>query len=251
MAISGIRIGDLSCVPMGSAAPAASRTVGLRPVVLAGLVLLGGATAYARVPTHAASGRAAYLELVRRTALAQGAPADLAAAVAQIESGYDPRVVGTVGEVGLMQVRPQTASMLGFRGSAADLARPEANVRYGVAYLAKAWRIAGGDVCRALAKYRAGHGSERISPLSQTYCRRARAHLASIGSPLARGMTIPAEEFARAGPKVPGVTLARAPSCRRGTAACSRTFWAAHEARIRAISRRIVAQWRARGARGA
>lgn len=249
MATSEIRIGDLPQVAPTSGAPAVPRTIGLRSCVFAGLVVLGCATAYARVPVQTVTGRSAYREMVRRAAQEHGAPADLADAVAQIESGYDPRVVGTVGEVGLMQVRPQTASMLGFRGSAADLAKPEANVRYGVRYLAKAWRLAGGDVCRALAKYRAGHGSERISPLSQTYCRRARTHLASIGSPLAIGMTIPAKDSGRASPRVAGAVLAKARGCGRGTAACSRVFWAAHEARVRAISMRIVAQWRARGAR--
>ena len=39
--------------------------------------------------------------------------------------------------------------------------------------------------CRALMKYRAGHGEERFSERSVEYCRRARAHLASLGSPLA------------------------------------------------------------------
>src|SRR4029453_10151459 len=34
-------------------------------------------------------------------------------------------------------------------------------------------------------KYRAGWGEERMSPLSVEYCRRARSHLAAIGSPLA------------------------------------------------------------------
>jgi hypothetical protein len=89
--------------------------------------------------------------------------------------------VGGVGEIGLMQVRPTTAAMLGFRGSHAELAEPEANIRYGVAYLAKAWRLAGGDLCRALMKYRAGHGEETITPLSAEYCRRAKVHLADLG----------------------------------------------------------------------
>ena len=42
-------------------------------------------------------------------------------------------------------------------------------------------------MCRALMKYRAGHGEERMSPLSAEYCRRARGYLAAIGSPLVQG----------------------------------------------------------------
>ncbi|WP_261405775.1 lytic transglycosylase domain-containing protein [Chenggangzhangella methanolivorans] len=41
-------------------------------------------------------------------------PPELAEAVATVESGFDPRAVGGVGEIGLMQVLPSTARMLGF-----------------------------------------------------------------------------------------------------------------------------------------
>jgi hypothetical protein len=111
----------------------------------------------------------------------------VADAVAHIESSYNPYAVGGVGEVGLMQIRPQTASMLGYTGGATGLFDPETNVRYSVMYLAGAWRRADGDLCRALMKYRAGHGEERMSALSSEYCRRARGYLATIGSPLSAG----------------------------------------------------------------
>lgn len=125
--------------------------------------------------------RSLYLDAIRREASSHGLPHAIADAVVRIESGYDPSAVGAVGEIGLMQVRPTTAAMLGFKGTNAELAHPETNIRYGVAYLAKAWRLAGGDLCRALMKYRAGHGAETMSPLSAEYCRRARVHLTAIG----------------------------------------------------------------------
>ncbi len=86
-----------------------------------------------------------------------------------------------------MQIRPTTAAMLGYRGTLAGLFEPETNIRYGVTYLARAWQLAEGDLCRALMKYRAGHGEERMTPLSVEYCRRVRTHLAAIGSPFAAG----------------------------------------------------------------
>jgi hypothetical protein len=131
------------------------------------------------------SRRALYLPLLAEAALREGVPLDLADAVAYVESGHDPVALGGVGEVGLMQVRPATAQMLGHRGGSEALFEPEINVRYGVAYLARAWRLAGGDLCRALMKYRAGWGEEVMSSLSVIYCRRARDYLASLGSPLA------------------------------------------------------------------
>jgi Transglycosylase SLT domain len=117
-------------------------------------------------------------------AAAQGVPPALVDAVVRVESRYDPAAVGSVGEIGLMQVRPKTAALLGFQGSPADLAEPRTNLRYGVGYLAKAWRLTGGDLCRALMKYRAGHGAETMSALSIEYCRRARLHLAAVRTEL-------------------------------------------------------------------
>ncbi|MBM1174465.1 lytic transglycosylase domain-containing protein [Microvirga arabica] len=125
--------------------------------------------------------RSLYQEIIKREAASHGLPPGIADAVVRIESGYNPSAVGGVGEIGLMQVRPTTAAMLGFKGSNAELAQPEDNIRYGVAYLAKAWRLAGGDICRALMKYRAGHGEETMTPLSAEYCRRAKVHLAALG----------------------------------------------------------------------
>ncbi len=130
-------------------------------------------------------GRGYYLALLTREAEAFGLPPAVADAVAQVESGYNPSAFGKVGEFGLMQVRSATAAMLGHKGLPSELFRPETNVRYGVTYLAKAWGLAKGDLCRTLMKYRAGHGEERMTPLSVDYCRRARNHLAAIGSPLA------------------------------------------------------------------
>jgi hypothetical protein len=139
------------------------------------------------MPQPISGGRRVHLTAVRQEAEEQGLPPDVADAVVQVESAYNPYAVGGVGEVGLMQIRPETAAMLGHRGGLTELFEPATNIRYGVTYLAKAWQLAGGDLCRALMKYRAGHGEERMTPLSVEYCRRARGHLAAIGSPLGNG----------------------------------------------------------------
>jgi hypothetical protein len=128
--------------------------------------------------------RSTYLPAITEVAAANGVPPALVDAVVRIESRYDPAAVGSIGEIGLMQVRPKTAALLGFEGSSAELAEPTTNLRYGVGYLARAWRLADGNLCRALMKYRAGHGSDRMSALSIEYCRRARQHLAAVGTQL-------------------------------------------------------------------
>jgi transglycosylase-like protein with SLT domain len=133
-------------------------------------------------PPRALKDRSTYLPAIAEEAAANGVPPALVDAVVRIESRYDPTAVGSIGEIGLMQVRPKTAALLGFQGTAAELAEPRTNLRYGVGYLAKAWRLADGNLCRALMKYRAGHGSDTMSALSIEYCRRARRHLASVGT---------------------------------------------------------------------
>jgi soluble lytic murein transglycosylase-like protein len=114
------------------------------------------------MPQTYTAARSSYLALITSEAEQRGLPAALADAVAQVESRYSPNAVGSLGEVGLMQIRPRTAALLGYKGEAAGLAEPETNVRLGVAYLARAWQLANGDVCRALMKYRAGWGEERM-----------------------------------------------------------------------------------------
>lgn len=195
----------------------------------------------------ASSFRAAVRALVEQEVRNTGLPADIVDAVVYVESNYDPSVIGGVGEIGLMQVRPETAAMLGFRGSAEELAKPEINIHYGVTYLSKAWRLANGDLCRTLMKYRAGHGEEVMTPRSQSYCNRARNHLAALGSPAgdAPPAIIPASALANATPKLvliePRDVYAQ---YKQGTPAASRAFWAAHEARIRAIKAQIESRWR-------
>jgi soluble lytic murein transglycosylase-like protein len=197
-------------------------------------------------PSFRAAVRAILEQEVQKT----GLPADIADAVVQVESNYDPSLIGGVGEIGLMQVRPGTAAMLGFRGAAEELAKPEVNIHYGVAYLSEAWRLANGDLCRTLMKYRAGHGEEVMTPRSVNYCNRARNHLAALHSPLAAGAgptppaIIPKSVFENNQPH----SLLISPKdvyaqYRQGTPAASRAFWAAHEARVRMIKARIESRW--------
>lgn len=119
--------------------------------------------------------------IIDREAKLAGIPAEVAEAVTHTESGFNTGVIGADGEIGLMQVMPPTARMMGFSGSLAELAVPETNIRLGVTYLAQAWFKAGGDLCTAVMKYRAGHGETRFSHLSVNYCLRVRARLVSRG----------------------------------------------------------------------
>jgi soluble lytic murein transglycosylase-like protein len=82
-------------------------------------------------------------------------------------------------------------------GLAAIVAVPETNIHYGVTYLAQAWRLAGGDLCTAVMKYRAGHGETRFSFLSVNYCLAVRSKLAARGFPITG--SVPVATFGEAG----------------------------------------------------
>ena len=119
-----------------------------------------------------------------------------------VESGFNPGAIGGVGEIGLMQILPSTARMLGFGGTLAELAVPETNIHYGVTYLAKAWRLAGGDLCTATMKYRAGHGETRFSHLSVSYCMAVRARLITRGFQVTG--SVPVASFGEPGRSISG-----------------------------------------------
>jgi soluble lytic murein transglycosylase-like protein len=142
-------------------------------------------------------GHASYRALIEKEAAGTGLAPEIAEAVMAVESGYNPAAIGGVGEIGLMQILPSTARMLGFAGSNADLAVPATNIHYGVAYLAQAWRLAGGDLCTAVMKYRAGHGETRFSFLSVNYCLAVRSKLAARGFRVTG--TVPVATFGEAG----------------------------------------------------
>jgi soluble lytic murein transglycosylase-like protein len=150
-------------------------------------VLRGGLPGYRGAPALAPPRRespvvhAALGTLIDIEALAAGIPAEIATAVVTVESGGNPDLIGEAGEVGLMQVLPSTARMLGFNGMAHELAQPDINIRLSVRYLAAAWRLAGGDLCTTVMKYRAGHGESRFSYRSVDYCLKVRAILAARG----------------------------------------------------------------------
>jgi len=111
-----------------------------------------------------------YGKIISKYAKTNGVPEALAHAVISVESNYRPKARGAAGEVGLMQIKPATARMMGYRGSTKGLYNPETNIKYGMLYLAKAHQLGGGTTCGTILKYNAGHGAKRMNPVSKRYC---------------------------------------------------------------------------------
>lgn len=125
--------------------------------------------------TDASEHRADPLQgLVQEYAALSGIPVGLAHAVITIESRYNPSARNGP-HYGLMQVNVATARSMGFSGEPAELLDPATNLRFGMAYLAGAYRLAGGDTCGTIMRYQGGHRATRMSAHAVRYCERVKA----------------------------------------------------------------------------
>jgi hypothetical protein len=91
-------------------------------------------------------------QLVERTAQRFAVDPQLVHAIIQVESEYNPHAVSRKGALGLMQLLPSTASLLGVR-NAFD---PKQNIEGGVIHLKNLLEHFGGDIPLSLAAYNSG-----------------------------------------------------------------------------------------------
>lgn len=158
----------------------------VRAAAVVMLALSAGACQSAQISTTTVNpailenARAAkYDAMIRASAQKHGVPVELAHAVVQVESNYDPKARGGAGEVGLMQIKPATARGVGYKGSTKGLYDPKTNLEYGMKYLAGAHERAGGDLCGTILRYNAGHYAKRMNPVSRNYCSKVKRILSS------------------------------------------------------------------------
>lgn len=102
------------------------------------------------VPAWRGNYRGTYLTVAREIAVRHGIPEDLFLRLVQQESGWNPSARSHAGAIGLAQLMPETAALLGV-----DPEDPHQNLEGGARYLAqqyktfKSWKL-------ALAAYNAG-----------------------------------------------------------------------------------------------
>lgn len=104
----------------------------------------------------------------------QGVPVGLALAVAKAESNFRCGAIGRAGERGVMQIKPQTARGLGYKGPASGLNNCATGIRYGMIYLKQAYRKAGGNAHHAATLYNAGIYSKKKS---SSYAKKISRHI--------------------------------------------------------------------------
>lgn len=141
--------------------------------------LIGLACAGAAVlaPAHAAE---TIRPMIARHAAANNVPAALADAVVRIESRYKVHARNRA-NLGLTQISHRTARGIGYTGSAAGLFDADTNLRFGIKYLAMAYRKAGGDTCRTVMYYQSGLFAAPMNGANRAYCGKVRAILGGRG----------------------------------------------------------------------
>jgi len=93
--------------------------------------------------------------LIERAAARHDVEPELVHAVVRAESGYNDQAVSRAGAMGLMQLMPGTADMVGVR----DAFEPAQNVEGGTRYLRMMLDRFGNDLSLAIAAYNAGPGA--------------------------------------------------------------------------------------------
>lgn len=94
--------------------------------------------------------------LIERYAASNDVPVDLVQRVILRESRHVPGARNGP-YYGLMQIHPQTARTMGFRGPPEDLLDAETNLRFAVKYLRGAWLVSDGSFDAAVGWYARGY----------------------------------------------------------------------------------------------
>jgi len=124
---------------------------------------------------------ATYRQAMTRAATRYAISTDLLDAVARAESGYNPAAVSPKGAIGIMQLMPGTAKILGV-----DPHDPAQNIRGGAAYLRYLLDTFNGRIDYALGAYNAGqnaiirYGALPPYPETRAYVAHSLAYLAHI-----------------------------------------------------------------------
>lgn len=94
--------------------------------------------------------------MIDRYAAYHDIPPALLHKVIQRESDYNPAARNGP-YFGLMQILPETARTMGFRGEPTDLLDAETNLRWAGAYLKGAWIVSNGNMDEAVGWYARGY----------------------------------------------------------------------------------------------
>jgi soluble lytic murein transglycosylase-like protein len=138
------------------------RSKTMKMKLLAGLSAAVLALVVPATYVEAASRQGQVVAMIKAQAPRMGVPTWFALRIAQVESGYNPRARGQAGELGVFQMKCQTARGLGFRGSCGQLLHAATGVHWGLKHLQVAVRASRGDLKLAASKHNGGLGRKSL-----------------------------------------------------------------------------------------
>ncbi|TMJ43893.1 MAG: lytic transglycosylase domain-containing protein [Alphaproteobacteria bacterium] len=100
--------------------------------------------------------------IIREMAPSYGVPTWFALRIANVESGFNPYARGSAGEIGIYQLKCETARGMGFEGDCSQLTDIRTNVRWGLKHLSLAIESSGGNLMLAASKHNAGLGHKSL-----------------------------------------------------------------------------------------
>ena len=145
------------------------QTITRRHALALTLAALGGCGAPPEKTANHSGNTRQMQRLVARYADLYDMPESLIHRVIRRESGYNPGARNGP-YYGLMQILPQTAATMGYRGSPSGLLDAETNLKYAGKYLRGAWLVSRGSQDRAVMWYAKGYYYEakRMGLLEET-----------------------------------------------------------------------------------
>ena len=117
---------------------------------------------HAHFPQVSQATRDNVIALIKAEAPRAGVPAWFALKIAKVESGYNPMVTGAAGEIGVFQMKCQTARGIGFSGSCSGLYNPATNIHWGLRHLSMAVKASRGNLRLAASMHNGGLGTRHI-----------------------------------------------------------------------------------------
>jgi soluble lytic murein transglycosylase-like protein len=129
--------------------------------VFAGLLAAAFSAALIVSPANAGS-QAEVQSLIKQLAPSYGVPTWFALRIAKIESGYNANARGSHGELGVFQMKCQTAKGIGYRGSCNGLLNARTGVEVGLKHLSLAIKSSGGNLKLAASKHNGGLGRKTL-----------------------------------------------------------------------------------------
>jgi soluble lytic murein transglycosylase-like protein len=115
-----------------------------------------------RIKPNETNNTAYVVDIIRELAPSYGVPTWFALRIAIVESAYDPYARGLVGEIGVYQLKCETARSMGFMGECFQLTDARTNVRWGLKHLSLAIGSSGGDLQLAASKHNGGLGCKSL-----------------------------------------------------------------------------------------